>query len=60
MTTNINKQLFDFIEKSPSCFHAIDNMKKELTEHGFEELSEADSWKLVRGCLLYTSPSPRD
>ncbi|MCI7304611.1 MAG: M18 family aminopeptidase [Clostridiales Family XIII bacterium] len=49
MTTDINKQLFDFIEKSPSCFHAIDNMKRELTEHGFEELSEADSWKLVRG-----------
>ena len=34
------QELFDFIEKSPSCFHVIDNVKKTLVEEGFEELFE--------------------
>lgn len=49
MTNDINTQLFNFIGKSPSCFHAIDNMKQELMEHGFKELNETDTWKLGQG-----------
>ena len=32
------QELFDFIQQSPSCFHVIENVKKQLTEQGFEEL----------------------
>ena len=42
-------ELFQFIKKSPSCFHAIDTIKKELAQNGFEELSESNAWKLAPG-----------
>ena len=43
------QELFDFIEKSPSCFHVIDNVKKTLVEEGFEELFENKKWQLKEG-----------
>ncbi|SDB25780.1 aspartyl aminopeptidase [Pseudobutyrivibrio sp. YE44] len=41
--------LFDFIEKSPSQFHVVENQKKEFLAAGFEELTEANAWKLKLG-----------
>ena len=41
-----SKQLIRFIENSPSCYHVIANMKKELTEAGFEEVKENQTWNL--------------
>ncbi|KAL8601358.1 hypothetical protein ACOMHN_054651 [Nucella lapillus] len=37
-----------FINKSPSPFHAVDELKKKLVAHGFQELRERDtrSWKI--------------
>ena len=43
------KGLFDFIEKSPSQFHVVANQRKILLDAGFEELTEATSWKLKLG-----------
>lgn len=40
------EQLLAFIEKSPSCFHVIENMKKELQQAGFVELQERECWDL--------------
>jgi aspartyl aminopeptidase len=45
--TNIG--LLNFIKESPSPFHAIDNIKKELKESGFTELLEKDRWKITPG-----------
>ena len=42
-------ELFQFIKKSPICFHAIDTIKKELAQNGFEELSESNAWELAPG-----------
>ena len=42
-------ELVKFIEKSPTAFHAVDNLKKELVENGFTELSETEVWKLKKG-----------
>lgn len=42
-------ELFQFIKNSPSCFHAIDTIKKELLANGFEELSENKAWSLTPG-----------
>ncbi len=36
-----------FLEKSPTPFHAVENLKAELAEAGFQELGERDSWKNV-------------
>ena len=49
------KQLLAFIEKSPSCFHVIHNMKCELQEAGFQELKEKDSWNLKEGGKYYVT-----
>ena len=43
---NINQQLFDFIQKSPSPFHAIQTISQQLEQQGFQKLHEHESWKL--------------
>lgn len=43
------QELFDFIQQSPSCFHVIENVKKQLTEQGFEELCENKNWQIKEG-----------
>ncbi len=43
------QELIEFINKSKSTFHAVEQMKSELMKNGFIELSEADEWKIQRG-----------
>ncbi len=49
------EKLLNFIEKSPSCFHVIDNMKQELAANGFTELREQDSWQIEAGGAYYVT-----
>lgn len=42
-----NQELLDFIQASPTPFHATKNLASLLEEAGFEPLDEAESWKLV-------------
>jgi aspartyl aminopeptidase len=42
-------ELIDFIYESPTAFHAVDSVKKVLTESGFSELKEEDRWGLNKG-----------
>ncbi len=41
--------LFDFIEKSPSQFHAIENERESFLKAGFIELSESKKWDIQLG-----------
>lgn len=43
------QELLQFIEKSPSTYHAIDNVKSKLEAIGFTELDEKESWKVEYG-----------
>lgn len=43
------QELLDFIWDSPSAFHVIENIRKELLKRGFFELKEKDAWKLSEG-----------
>ena len=43
---SVNKNLLDFINRSPTPFHAVKNMRTELVKHGFKELRESESEKL--------------
>ena len=43
------KDMLDFIEKSPTCFHAVENIKKTLMEAGCTELAETEEWQLSPG-----------
>lgn len=49
------RKLLDFIDRSPSCFHVIENMKKELVAAGFCELKECDQWQLAAGGAYYVT-----
>ncbi|XP_059179119.1 aspartyl aminopeptidase-like [Physella acuta] len=41
------KDFLSFINKSPSPFHAVDEVKKALVSNGFKELKEAEQWNVV-------------
>ena len=49
MSNKITTDLLEFIENSPSCFHAVQTTKEILTKHGFKELSEDQTWNLTPG-----------
>ena len=44
-----NKELINFIDESPSCFHAVENIAGYYRKNGFIELSEKDEWSLECG-----------
>ena len=41
------QNLLKFIDRSPTPFHAVQEMSDTLSSKGFVELKEADAWKLV-------------
>ena len=49
------KELFQFIENSPSCFHAIETIRKKLNAEGFIELVEGRSWQIEKGKKYYVT-----
>ncbi len=53
MYRELTTELFEFIEKSPSCFHVIDNVETQLNEAGFEKLNKAQEWELEEGGKYY-------
>ncbi len=46
MTTKNTKDFLQFLQQSPSPFHAVAGMKQQLLAAGFEELHEAACWDL--------------
>src|SRR5690242_15920282 len=49
MNASAARDLLDYIERSPSPFHAVDETARRLREAGFRELREADAWQLTPG-----------
>ena len=43
------KKLINFIDNSPTAFHAVENVEKELESAGFIRLREAEAWELAPG-----------
>ena len=41
--------LLDFIEKSPTAFHAVENICSELEASGRTRLTEGEKWALEPG-----------
>lgn len=44
-----SRDMMDFIEKSPTCYHAAAALKAALKEQGFQELEETAHWSLDGG-----------
>ncbi len=52
---DFNQQLLDFLHASPTPYHAVKNMGEKLEAHGFQKLSESDSWSLTTGGRYYVT-----
>ncbi len=48
------EEMLRFIEDSPSCFHAVDNVRRMLLGEGFQQLSEGQPWELIPGRGYFT------
>ena len=51
----ISQQMLDFIESSPSCYHAVHNLAGMLEREGFSPLEESACWTLAPGRGYYTT-----
>ena len=49
----MNNKLFQFIEKSPTAFHTVENIRQALEEKGFKRLYEGTKWSGLRGGKFY-------
>lgn len=47
MYKEISQELLEFLKKSPTAFHAVENIKKELIDNGYDELLEGDRKSVV-------------
>jgi len=47
------QQLLDFIDASPTPWHAVASAEKRLRERGFARLEEAERWQLAAGGRYY-------
>ncbi|NLL77048.1 MAG: M18 family aminopeptidase [Clostridiales bacterium] len=48
-------KMLKFIEESPSCYHAVENVGSFLRDAGYIELSENEDWKLSAGEKYYVN-----
>lgn len=55
MYKEISKKIINWIEKSPSCFHAIQTMKDVLTAAGYKELKECEAWNIEKSGKYFTT-----
>lgn len=49
------RDLMTFLDGSPSCFHAINNLSVRLESQGFKALREGDAWVLEEGGKYYVT-----
>ena len=51
----LEDRLLDFLQRSPSPWHATANLVTRLEAAGYRPLKETDSWKLTRGDKYYVT-----
>ena len=51
----MNTKMLEFIEISPTAFHAVENVKSELKQKGFYELCEGKTWDIEKGKSYFVS-----
>lgn len=54
MNSKTAKDMLRFIEKSPSVFHAVANLKEIFDSKGYQELRENENWDIVPEGKYYT------
>ncbi len=49
------RHMMDFLDNSPSCFHAVANLAARLEKEGFCPLFEGKPWELIPGGKYYVT-----
>lgn len=49
------QELLEFVEESPSSFHAVESVKKLLAPQGFRELTLEEKWSLTPGGKFFVT-----
>ena len=52
---NYNKDLLNFIDQSPSAFHAVVQTEEKLIADGFKKISEDEEWALKNNSSYYVT-----
>lgn len=55
MYKELANEVLSFIQKSPSCFHAIQEMKNILLAAGYIEIKECEAWNINKGGKYFTT-----
>ena len=55
MNTKTAKKLLKFIQRSPTAFQAVEEMKKRLEKEGYKELKEEEHWEIIPGGNYYVT-----
>lgn len=55
MYEKVSQEMLEFLKKSPTAFHAVENMKTELNNHGYQELLEGQPWLIQPGGKYYVT-----
>ncbi len=46
---DINRELLAFLDGSPTCYHAVENLRQALLAEGYQQLREHQPWELTPG-----------
>lgn len=49
----INEELINFLNASPTAFHAVAYVRNRLKKNGYEELGEGNNWKLKENAKYF-------
>ena len=60
MYKKTSQELLTFLQKSPTAFHAIENMKEELINDGYTELLEGRHWDIKVGGKYFVTRNNSD
>ena len=55
MYQETSREVLNFIEHSPSCFHAVAQLAQMLENGGYQRLKECDGWTLEKGGKYYVT-----
>ena len=55
MYQETSREVLNFIEHSPSCFHAVEQLSHMLDQAGYQRLKECDGWTLEQGGKYYVT-----
>ena len=49
MYRQLSQEMLQFLKESPTAFHAVERIQKELESHGYKRLRESEKWEVKPG-----------